>query len=129
MKKLFAVLAMAFVSTMAFAHIFVVDQYGGCSIQEEVTSAKSPTDAYNAAKVWLNSQGFMQITPGADKPGETFTSTVTLNTKSAYNPFAGQFIENLLFTITINFKQGKVTINWIISRYRKSMVDMVPVTR
>lgn len=108
MKKLFVVLAMTFVSTMAFAHIFEINQYGGCTIQDEVTSSKSANDAYNAAKVWLNAQGFTQITPGVDKAGETFTSTVTLNTKSSYSPFAGQFVENLLFTITINFQDGKV---------------------
>lgn len=108
MKKIFIVFAMTFVSTMAFAHIFEIDKNGGCTIQGEVASTKSANDAYNAAKVWLNAQGFTQITPGVDKAGETFTSTVTLNTKNAYNPFAGQFVENLLFSITINFNEGKV---------------------
>ena len=109
MKKLLVMVAMVAVSAMASAHIFVIDQYGACTIQEEVASSKNANDAYNAAKGWLNSQGFTQITPGADKAGQSFSATVTLNTKTEYNPFAGQFIENLMFTVTINCEKGKVT--------------------
>ena len=101
MKKLLVMLAMMAVTTVASAYDFELDQYGGCTIADKVQTSKSPADAYGAAKGWLNSQGFSAMTPGADKAGEMFSSTVTMNTKTAYNPFAGQFIENLVYSIAL----------------------------
>ena len=108
MKKLLVLVAMMAVTAVASAYDFVPNEYGACTISDEVSTSKSVADAYNAAKGWLNSQGFAAMTVGADKPGEMFNYTVTLNTKNSYNPFAGQFVENLIFTITVNFEQGKV---------------------
>ena len=109
MKKLLVMLAMMAVTTVASAYDFELDQYGGCTIADKVQTSKSPAEAYGAAKGWLNSQGFSAMNPGADKAGEMFSSTVTMNTKTAYNPFAGQFIENLVFTITVTCEQGAVS--------------------
>ncbi len=99
---------MAALSTVAFAHDFVVEN-GTCTVAGEVATSKAPADAYTAAKGWLNSQGFTQIVPTTDNAGKSFGATVTLNTKSSYNPFAGQFFENLVFTITVDCQKGKAT--------------------
>lgn len=110
MKKLFLMMVMTAMSSMAFAYDFPVDANGNCVIQKEYPTSKSDGDAYLAAKSWMNSQNFTQMNPNSDVPNKSFCYNVTLNTKNAYNPFAGQFVENLVFTITYTKEGGKVLI-------------------
>jgi hypothetical protein len=110
MRKLFLMMVMTAMSSMAFAYDFPVDANGNCMIKKEYPTSKSDGDAYLAAKSWMNSQSFTQMNANSDVPNKSFSYNVTLNTKSAYNPFAGQFVENLVFTITYTKEGGKVLI-------------------
>lgn len=110
MRKLFLMMVMTAMSSMAFAYDFPVDANGNCVIKKEYPTSKSDGDAYLAVKSWMNSQSFIQMIPNSDVPNKSFSYNVTLNTKSSYNPFAGQFVENLVFTITYTKEGGKALI-------------------
>lgn len=102
-------MVMTAMSSMAFAYDFPVDANGNCVVKKEIPTSKSEADAYMAAKSWLNSQGFTQMNANNDITNKSFSYNLTLNTKNAYNPFAGQFIENLVFTMSFS-TQGGVSI-------------------
>lgn len=110
MKKIFLMIIMAAMSSMAFAYDFPVDEYGNCVIKKEYPTSKSESDAYMAVKSWMNSQNFTQMSANSDVPNKSLSYNVTLNTKSAYNPFAGQFIENLVFTFSYLMEGGNAVI-------------------
>ena len=110
MKKLFLMMVMTAMSSMAFAYDFPVDANGNCVVKKEIPTSKSEADAYLAAKSWLNSQGFTQMNANNDIPNKSFSYNLTLNTKNSYNPFAGQFVENLVFTISFSTQGGVSTV-------------------
>lgn len=103
-------MVMAAMSSMAFAYDFPVDANGNCVIKKEYPTSKSETDAYLAVKSWMNSQNFNQMNANSDIPNKSLSYNVTLNTKSSYNPFAGQFVENLIFTFSYSKEGGNAVI-------------------
>ncbi|MBP5776999.1 MAG: hypothetical protein J6W56_05545 [Prevotella sp.] len=110
MKKLFLMMVMAAMSSMAFAYDFPIDENGNCVVKKSIPTSKSEADAYMAAKSWLNSQGFTQMNANSDVPNKSFSYNLTMNTKSSYNPFAGQFVENLVFTISFSTAGGNANV-------------------
>lgn len=118
-------MVMAAMSSMAFAYDFPVDANGNCVIKKEYPTSKSETDAYLAVKSWMNSQNFNQMNANSDIPNKSLSYNVTLNTKSSYNPFAGQFVENLIFISPTRKKAAMRLSRLKIFRFKKSMVVLV----
>lgn len=110
MKKMFlSLLAVMFAcSVHAQDFGFPVNEFGESVV---MGSVKTSHDAkYNAQviRAWTGNQGFSVCNQISEEPGKSITYNIVKNTKSSYNPFAGQFVENLVFNLVVKFNGENV---------------------
>ena len=110
MKKVFFTLvAMVMVMTAsAQKYNLPINEYGDCVFIDNYTNSSEASLNYMKVKTWVNNQGFKTMTLTRDEKDKAVAYTVTKNTKSSYNPFAGQFTEDLIINLTFEFEGNSV---------------------
>lgn len=76
---------------------------GIVSFEGVLNNTQDESYNYQLFKNWLDAQGFLDLVLISDVSDSVVSYKVTCNTKSSLNLFAGQFTENLIFTISITF--------------------------
>lgn len=111
MKKALLTMLAIMLACVAFAenYSFPKNADGVTEITETLTTSNDEQTNFAKVKNWINSQGFSQMNVIQEQTNSTLTYSVTKNTKSSYNVFAGQFIENLIFNITVTVSGNDVT--------------------
>lgn len=109
-KTVFTMLAimMACIS-YAQSYSFPKNADGVVEVTETLTTSNDEQTNFSKVKNWINSQGFSQMNVIQEQTNSSLAYSVTKNTKSTYNPFAGQFIENLIFNFSVTVNGNDVT--------------------
>lgn len=110
MKKLFLTLALAVIAVVANAqkYNFPLNERGEVVITEKIQSNSGASTNFQKVKNWLNSQTLSNISVNSENPDKDLSYVLTKNTKSRYNPFAGQFTENLIFLFKAEVTDAEV---------------------
>ena len=114
MKKfLFSMLMLALVAPVcAQNYNFPINEAGECVFSGTVSNSNSKSDNYNKAKAWCNNQGFTAMNIISDTPSEAYTMNIGYIITQKYNPFAGAFVENLIFDMHVEVADNQVTYSF-----------------
>ena len=90
---------------------FELDDEGECVIERTfATSQDDGTAAMKAFKKVINKQTFESRSIIKEEAGTSITYDIKKNTKSRYNPFAGNFREAMTFKMDVEYKDGKIFV-------------------
>lgn len=88
---------------------FPIDEDGICTFSGTIENSRSQKDNYSAAKRWCNNQGFTSVMPVTDTPSESFSLNIAFIYSQKVNPFAGAFVEALIFELQVEAKDNALT--------------------
>lgn len=110
MKKLILSIALAVIAVIANAQRFnfPINDRGEVVITETIKSGAGASANFQKVKTWLNTQTFSNISVNSENVDKNLSYVLTKNTKSRYNPFAGQFTENLIFLLNVEVSDAEV---------------------
>lgn len=114
MKKiLFSVVAMM-MTCLSYAQSwnFPTDANGNVEFSDEYTTSGDASSNFAKVKNWINGLGCSNMSVVQENTNNNLTYTLTKNTKSSYNPFAGQFTENLIFSFSVTVDGNKVSVKY-----------------
>lgn len=116
MKKIltFALMAMFMLPAMAGktpkAWSFTVNDEGECIVERTFDTDKDGVAAMKAFKTAINKQKFENRSTISETPGESIVYELKKNTKTRYNPFAGNFNEAMQFKMNARYENGAVKV-------------------
>lgn len=110
MKKFILSIALAVIAVIANAQRFnfPINDRGEVVITETIKSGAGASANFQKVKTWLNTQTFSNISVNSENVDKNLSYVLTKNTKSRYNPFAGQFTENLIFLLNVEVSDAEV---------------------
>lgn len=110
MKKVLISLFMALFAMVGNAqeYGFPLNEYGDPVVKGTIKTESGAGVNSGQIKAWVSSGGFSSAILAKEEAKKQLIYNLCKNTKSAYNPFAGQFTENLLFTLDITFDENDV---------------------
>ena len=82
---------------------------GTVVITETLANNNDEVTNFQKVKTWINGQGFKNIAVNQEETNKRLSYLLTKNTKNSYNPFAGQFIEDLIINFTLYVEGNTVT--------------------
>lgn len=90
---------------------FELNDKGECVIERTFSTAKTDGEAVmKAFKKAMNKQTFESRSVVSEEPEQSVQYALTKNTKSRYNPFAGNFREAMKFKMDVTYRDGKIYI-------------------
>lgn len=90
---------------------FELNDEGECIIEHVFTTSKADGEAaMKAFKKAMNKQTFESRSVISEEPGQSIHYALTKNTKSRYNPFAGNFREAMKFKMDVTYRDGKIYV-------------------
>lgn len=116
MKRLFMMVLVALMIVPAIAGKakkewnFTVNDDGECVVERSFETSKDATSALKAFKIALNKITLESRSTISENPGESFLYELKKNTKTRYNPFAGNFNESMQFKMAVSYAEGKVLV-------------------
>lgn len=90
---------------------FTLNDEADCVVEQTYKTNKSAQDALKAMKSALNRQSFEDRAVIAEEAGVSVTYDLMKNTKSNYNPFAGNFQESMRFRLEMKVEDGSVVVS------------------
>ena len=91
--------------------LFELNDEGECEVERTFkTKYDNGTDALKAFKKALNKQTFESRSVVEEKAGKSIKYELTKNSKSRYNPFAGNFRESFRFIMEVEYEDGKIKV-------------------
>ena len=117
MKKIIVAALMALMLVPVFAGKiekawnFTVNDEGECIVERSFNTSKDGVAALKAFKNALNKQTFENRSTISEVAGESIVYELKKNTKSRYNPFAGNFNEAMQFQMEVRYSDGKVSVS------------------
>lgn len=111
MKKIIFCLfcTLSFTLLTAQNYKFPIDQKGACIVTKTITNNNDAATNFAKVKNWINNQKFKNISVNQENTGISLNYTITKNTKNTYNPFAGVFSEDLIFSFEVMVEGNMVT--------------------
>lgn len=101
---------------------FTINDEGEVVVEQTFTTEKDGETAIKAIKSGINRQSFEDRSVLAEETGKSVEYDLQKNTKSSYNPFAGNFQESMRFKLIVRYENGKVFVRAesfnLISRYQ-----------
>lgn len=91
--------------------MFTLTSEGECVVEQTYKTNKSAQEALKAVKSALNRQTFEDRSNIAEEAGVSVTFELSKNTKSAYNPFAGNFQESMRFRLEVRVEGNVVVVS------------------
>jgi hypothetical protein len=88
---------------------FQLNDEGECVVENVYETSKDAAAALKAVKAAVNKQTFEERRI-INQTNESLTYEIKKNTKSRYNPFAGNFNEAMIFHMFVVYADGKVTV-------------------
>ena len=90
---------------------FQLNDEGECVVEHTFTTGQSDAvAALKAFKKVINKQTFESRSVLKEEPGSLIVYDFKKNTKSRYNPFAGNFREAMAFKMEVRYADGKVYV-------------------
>jgi len=90
---------------------FELNDEGECIIEHTFTTSSSDgVAAMKAFKKAMNKQTFESRSIEKEEAGQSISYNLTKNTKSRYNPFAGNFREAMKFKMEAVYRDGKIYV-------------------
>ena len=90
---------------------FELNDEGECVIERTFNTSKEDGEAaMKAFKKGMNKQTFESRSVLSEEPGKSIQYALTKNTKSRYNPFAGNFREAMKFKMDVTYRDGKIYV-------------------
>lgn len=90
---------------------FQLNDEGECVIEHTFTTSMADGEAaMKAFKKAMNKQTFENRSVVDEQPGKSIQYALTKNTKSRYNPFAGNFREAMRFKMEATYRDGKIYV-------------------
>ena len=90
---------------------FCNNDEGECIISHSFTTSQTDGEAaMKAFKRAMNKQTFETRSVISEEPGQSIQYELTKNTKSRYNPFAGNFREAMKFKMDVTYSDGKIHV-------------------
>ena len=115
MKKILTIALMALMVLPAWAGKtpkkwnFQLNDEGECVIERTYSTSKDAASALKGVKAAINKQTF-EDRKIVSQSEDQIQYALKKNTKSRYNPFAGNFNEAMEFKMNVVYKEGKVVI-------------------
>lgn len=101
---------------------FEINDDGDVVVEQTFNTSKSGEEAIKAIKAGINRQSFEDRSVLAEENGVRVEYDLQKNTKSAWNPFAGNFQESMRFKLIIRYEDGKIIVHAesfnLINRYQ-----------
>ena len=88
---------------------FQLNDEGECTIETTINTSKNAVDAIKAVKAAVNKQTF-ESRSIINQSENSISYSIKKNTKSRYNPFAGNFNEAMEFQMVAVWSEGSVKI-------------------
>lgn len=92
------------------AWTFALNDDGECVVERSFDTDKDAQAALKAFKVALNKVTLESRSTINEVPGESILYELKKNTKTRYNPFAGNFNESMQFKMAVTYADGKVLV-------------------
>ena len=90
---------------------FELNEEGECIVERTFTTSKADGEAaMKAFKKVMNKQTFESRSVVSEEAGQSIQYALTKNTKSRYNPFAGNFREAMKFKMDVTYNNGKIIV-------------------
>ena len=90
---------------------FELNDEGECIILHTFTTSQTDGEAaMKAFKKAMNKQTFENRSVVSEEPGQSIQYALSKNTKSRYNPFAGNFREAMKFKMDVTYRDGKIFV-------------------
>ena len=90
---------------------FCNNDEGECIISRSFTTSQADGEAaMKAFKKAMNKQTFETRSVISEEPGQSIQYELTKNTKSRYNPFAGNFREAMKFKMDVTYSGGQIHV-------------------
>ena len=90
---------------------FELNDEGECIIEHTFTTSQDDgAAAMKAFKKAMNKQTFESRSIDKEDAGKSISYSLTKNTKSRYNPFAGNFREAMKFKMDAEYRNGKIYV-------------------
>ena len=116
MKKILTIALMALMVLPAWAGkatpknwSFELNEEGECVVMKSFDTSKDAAAALKAVKAAVNKQTFEERRI-INQTDESLVYEIKKNTKSRYNPFAGNFNEAMMFHMEVVYADGKVNV-------------------
>lgn len=108
-KMMLALVAMVLaVAANAQKYNLPLNEAGDIVFAETLQGSGDAAANFTKVKTWINTQGFKNIAVNQEETGKKLNYLLTKNTKTSYNPFAGQFIEDLIINFVAEFDGNNV---------------------
>ena len=88
---------------------FTLNEEAECILEYDIPTNKDAKAAITALKSTLNRQTFEERSVISEEGG-TIVYQITKNTKTRYNPFAGNFNESMKFKMEIRYENGTIKL-------------------
>ena len=92
------------------AWTFTLNDDGECVVECSFDTDKDAQAALKAFKLALNKVTLESRSIINEVPGESILYELKKNTKTRYNPFAGNFNESMYFKMAVAYADGKVLV-------------------
>lgn len=92
------------------AWTFTLNDDGECVVERSFDTDKDAQAALKAFKLALNKVTLESRSTINEVPGESILYELKKNTKTRYNPFAGNFNESMYFKMAVAYADGKVLV-------------------
>lgn len=115
MKKLLSIILMTLMMLPMMAGKtpkqwnFQLNEDGECVMEQTFPTSRDATAAIRAVKSAVNKQTFEERRT-INQTDESITYSIKKNTKTRYNPFAGNFNEAMIFQMEATYTDGQVVI-------------------
>ena len=120
MKKLFALVVAALMLPLLSMNVmagddgkkwnFAINDDGECEIEHVFSTQKDNVAAMKAFKSAINRQTFEERDVKNEEAGQSISYKLRKNTKSRFNPFAGNFNESMSFDMVAEYAEGQIKV-------------------
>ena len=88
---------------------FQLNEEGECVVEKTINTSKDAATALKAVKAAINKQTFEERNT-ISQTAESITYSIKKNTKTRWNPFAGNFNEAMAFQMEVTYADGKIVL-------------------
>ena len=88
---------------------FQLNDEGECVVEKTFSTSKDAATAIKAVKAVVNKQTFENRST-ISQTNESITYSIKKNTKTRWNPFAGNFNEAMAFQMEVTYADGKIIL-------------------